>query len=433
MLGLAPGDYIITARFEDGPPTNRFFIVDADAPEVTYSRDLTLWTTPSTSGLDVSATDTAGVARLTVTVTVGGTEVQRVERTGTGTDPNPGILTAPVAAIVVEDGSSARPTLTVEVEDAVGNIETYESTLLVDNAGPVVSISPKSNDWSNTPVLVTVTGSDPDSGIASVCLQRNAGSCEPITLVNGSYSDTITTEGLTTLQVKATDNVGNETTDSTQVRVDTIAPTGTIEPDDDTWRTGTVTAVITADDAGAPSASGIAGVCVQRGDDCDELTADDDGLYRTDVAVPAGTDGETSVTVTITDLAGNPTDVGPVTLKIDNKAPELTLSSNQIGTWTNTPVAVSASADDGTGSGIAELCLANVCDPTNPKTTTVDPGIGNVIERTFIASAADAVGNLATAEPLTVRVDRAVPDRERHPGHRRHQQGARGVHHRSRR
>ena len=108
MLGLAPGDYIITARFEDGPPTNRFFIVDADAPEVTYSRDLTLWTTPSASGLDVSATDTAGVARLTVTVTVGGTEVQRVERTGTGTDPNPGILTAPVAPIVVEAGSARR-------------------------------------------------------------------------------------------------------------------------------------------------------------------------------------------------------------------------------------------------------------------------------------------------------------------------------------
>ena len=409
VLGLAPGDYIITARFEDGPPTNRFFIVDADAPEVSYSRDLTLWTTPSASGFDVSATDASGVARLTVTVTVGGTEVQRVVRTGTATDPNPGILTASIAAVVVENGASARPTLTVEVEDAVGNIETYESTLLVDNAGPVVSISPKSNDWSNTPVLVTVTGSDPDSGIASVCLQRDAGSCEPITLVNGSYSDTILAEGLTALQVKATDNVGNETTDSTQVRVDTVAPTGTIQPDDDTWRTGTVTAVITAEDPGTASASGIAAVCVQRGNDCDELTADADGLYRTDVTVPAGGDGTPSITVTITDVAGNPTDVGPVTLKIDNKAPELTLESDQIGTWTNTPVAVSASADDGTGSGIAELCLANVCDPTNPKTTTVDPGIGNVIERTFIASATDAVGNLATAEPLTVRVDRAVP------------------------
>ena len=76
---------------------------------------------------------------------------------------------------------------------------------------------------------------------------------------------------------------------------------------------------------------------------------------------------------TVTDVAGNSTTVGPVALKIDRKAPALTLSTDQVGAWTNTAVTVTATADDGTGSGIGELCLGDTCDTVNPKTATVDP------------------------------------------------------------
>jgi uncharacterized protein YjbI with pentapeptide repeats len=408
VLGLEPGDYVITARYGDGPATNRFFIVDGDAPDVTYSRDdLSAWTTPAKSGLDVSASDPAGVKSLTATVTgATGTVLQTV--TGSDDDGD-GVFTAKIDPIIVDVGSSAQPTLTVVAEDAVGNKRTLVSTLFVDNKAPVVSISPKSTLWSNEPVVITVTASDTDAGLASVCLARNGGGCIPITLTNGVYTERIITEGLTSLSVTAKDALGNESEpDSAEVRVDTVDPTATITPDGETWRTGTVTAVIDAADPGGTAASGIDSVCLQNGNACTPLTADADGLYRTEVTVSADSDGTPSITVTVTDVARNTNDIGPVTFRIDNKAPVLTLVTDQVGEWTNKAVKVTATASDGTGSGIAELCLDQACSPTNPKTATIDTSDGTVLDRPVSASAIDRVGK-STTDTLTVKIDKSKP------------------------
>ncbi len=405
VLGLAPGDYLISARYGDGPATSRFFIVDGDAPDVTYSRDLSEWTTSPLSGVVVSATDATGVESLTATVTDADGNVLR-NLTGSDADADAdGIVTATILPIVVPDGSSAELTLTVVAEDAVGNTRTIVSTLKVDNEAPVVSISPKSDLWSKTPVLITVTASDANAGLASVCLARNGGTCNPITLTNGAYSETILAEGETSLEVIAKDTLGNESSDETAVKVDTKAPTATITPDGDTWRAGKVTAVIDAVDPGGPAASGIASVCLQNGNACTPLTADADGLYRTEVTVPADTDGTPSISVTLTDVAGNTNDVGPVAFKIDNKAPVLTLVTDQVGEWTNKSVKVTASATDGSGSGIDGICLDGDCDSTNPKNVTID---GNIVDRVVPASAVDLVGNITT-ETVEVRIDKSKP------------------------
>ena len=312
------------------------------------------------------------------------------------------------AALDIVDGSG-QITVTANVADAAGNTGTATSTVSIDNIAPVVSITPKSSSWSTAPVLITVAASDGESGIETVCLQRNAGDCEPITLVNGSYSDTITTEGLTALQVKATDNVGNESTDNATVRVDTIAPNVTITPNDTLWRAGVVQVTLAVSDPGV-GASGVASVCVTTTGGCVELEPGANGAYQDNVTVPAGTDGAPTISATVTDVAGNSKVDGPVTIKVDRKAPGLTLSSNQVGVWTNTSVTVTASATDGTGSGLERLCLDDTCNATSPKTETVNPALGNVSERTFTASATDNVGNTTTASPVTVRVDRAIAD-----------------------
>jgi uncharacterized protein YjbI with pentapeptide repeats len=409
VLGLAPGDYLISARFGDGPATNRFFIVDGEAPDVTYSRDLSKWTTSPASGVVVSASDASGVESLTAAVTdANGTVLRNL--TGSDADGD-GIVTAAILPIVVPDGTSAELTLTVVAEDAVGNTTTppLVSTLRVDNKAPAVSISPKSTLWSNEPVVITVTASDADAGLASVCLTRNDGDCTPITLTNGVYSETVDTAGLTKLEVTAKDTLGNEDSDSTEVKVDAVDPTATITPADDTWRTGTVTAVIEAVDPGGTDASGIDSVCLRNGATCTPLTADpDDGRYRTDVTVPADADGTPSITVTVTDVAGNTADVGPVTFRIDNKAPVLTLVTDQVGEWTNNAVKITATATDGSGSGIDGVCLDGTCDPTNPKTITFDPVDGTVLDRTVSGSAVDRVGKITT-DTRTVRIDKSKP------------------------
>ena len=208
--------------------------------------------------------------------------------------------------------------------------------------------------------------------------------------------------------MKATDNVGNESTDSATVRVDTIAPNVTITPNDTLWRAGVVQVTVAVSDPGV-GASGVASVCVTTTGGCVELEPGANGEYATTLTVPSGTDGAPTISATVTDVAGNSKVVGPVAIKIDRKAPVLTFGSNQVGAWTNTAVTVTASATDGTGSGLERLCLDDTCNATSPKTETVNPALGSVSERTFTASATDNVGNTTTASPVTVRVDRAIP------------------------
>ncbi len=317
VLGLAPGDYVITARFGDGPATNRFFTVDGSAPDVTYSRDLSLWTDPTRSGLEVSATDPAGVARLTATVTVTEAGIETVLSETEGIDDE-GVITALIPPIELDEGASARPTLTVTVEDSLGNTETLTSTLLVDNAKPIVTISPKSDLWSNDAVVVTVTASDADAGSGEVIL-CNGSACTPIVLTDGVYSETIATDGVTSLTVTATDIVGNEAGDSTDVLVDTVAPTGTIDfttaPTGSAGTPGPSPRGITTSDAGGANSSRIASVCVEGKATCEELNAD--GIYTVDVTEPQG---EKAITVTITDTAGNTTTVTSDTIKVDTLA-----------------------------------------------------------------------------------------------------------------
>jgi len=409
VLTVAPGNYLIAARFgETGPLTTRFFVVDGDAPELSYSRDTSIWTNPAGSGLTVSATDGTGVgvARLLVDVQVDGSTPQNVIGSD---DDGDGVFTATIEPTEVGEGSSARPTVRVTTTDLLDNTTPAEFDLRIDNSDPTVTITPETTDWSNGPVDVTVSAADTDSGLASVCLARNGGPCEPIELESdGTSTVTVGTEGLTTLAVTATDAVGNTTPRSTQVRIDSGAPTVTITPNDTTWRTGTVDVTLTVADPG-DGPSGIASVCVTTIDECVPLPPNGSGGYGTTLTVPAGTDGTPMINATATDVAGNATTAGPVTVKIDNKAPGLTLGSDQVGTWSKVPVTVTATANDGTGSGIRELCLADTCDATTPKTVVVDPGAGNVAEPTFTATATDSVGNTATGGPIAVKVDRALP------------------------
>jgi len=590
VLSLAPGDYLITARFGDGPPTTRFFVIDASGPVLSYSRDTAIWTNPTGSGLVVSANDGsgAGVRDLAVRVTAADAVLQNV--TGSDTDGD-GVFTAAITPIVVGPGNSARPTVAVTSSDKLDNKTTTTFPLLVDHKGPTVTIEPKSDAWSSTQVDITVTAADTDSGIASVCLTRNAGPCEPIelsggrytetidtqglttigvtatdvvgnetiaepvsvridrtkptvsvtrnatpstrgpvtftvtaadegsglatvcvaingggcgavaltngsfttaeldipagtgtitvradvadaagntntasasatvdniaplvsispkttswstspvgitvtasdaesglasvclrrngstvcgpiALTNGVYTETIPTQGLTSLEVTAADNVGNTKSDSTLVRVDTTAPTVAIRPNDSTWSAGTVEVTLDVADPGGGAASGIASVCVTTTGACVPLNPNSSGGYTTTLTVPTGTAGAPTISATARDVAGNSTTAGPVTVKIDNQAPGLTLGSDQVGTWTNAPVTVTATTDDGTGSGIGVLCLADTCDSTTPKTVVVDPGPGKAIQRTFTATATDMVGNRAAAGPIAVKVDRIAP------------------------
>jgi hypothetical protein len=82
--------------------------------------------------------------------------------------------------------------------------------------------------------------------------------------------------------------------------------------------------------------------------------------------------------------------------------------SDQVGEWTNKAVKVTATASDGTGSGIDGVCLDGDCDSTNPKSVTIDTSDGTVLDRTVPASAIDLVGNFTT-DTIPVRIDKSKP------------------------
>ncbi|MDE6244554.1 MAG: hypothetical protein K2M50_02735 [Treponemataceae bacterium] len=156
-------------------------------------------------------------------------------------------LSIPVKADDYKSGTTY--SLYITCKDGAGNISlpannpSGKITVVPDGVAPTIeglNADPNGLTNTNETVKITATIKDDLSGIKSVELYENnrkipinptnptpSDNVYTFTITNGTYEN-LYTSGVHTLEVRATDNAGNETSKTVSVSVDTDAPTVTI-------------------------------------------------------------------------------------------------------------------------------------------------------------------------------------------------------------
>ncbi|HEY5422050.1 MAG TPA: hypothetical protein VIK05_01185, partial [Ilumatobacteraceae bacterium] len=299
-----------------------------------------------------------------------------------------------VVVPITTDGIS---TITYSATDAAGNTSADSTiTVRVDTVAPTISASVTSgslgnNGWYTTSPTVTISASDATSGVASIDWSTappasttvpNSGNVNPFTT-----TVPITADGTTTVTYSATDLAGNRAADATiTVKVDRTAPTFNCTADLTRWYGANQTATCTASDP----VSGLA----------------TPASFTLSTAVAAGTETASALTNTaqLCDLAGNCTTAGPLTFKIDLKAPAVNCTPPSTSPWYAANVSVPCTAAD-SGSGLATTSPASFT-----LATSVAANIADAAASTSSRVITDVAGNSVTAGPFgPYKVDRVVP------------------------
>jgi len=387
-----PGQHTVTAWAVDtlgnssnATPVSATFTIDTAAPVVTATANpaaVGAWYPPT--AVTLSATDIgSGVANIFYTIDGGAVTT----------------YTAPIPFDTT--GSSA---LVYWAVDNVGNESTHDPlTIAVDATAPTASIALASADTSGTfrssPVSVTLSANDADSGVADIFYTLDGGATLTYT---GAFP--VTGDGSHTVVYWATDVVGNETTPhlSETFVIDATAPTASISlasaQTSGIWRSNPVTVTLSAGDTG----SGVASI---------SYSIDGGPTQIYSAPFPVSGDGPHTVSYWATDYFGN----GDVTnalsqaFNIDAAAPIVApvsfSAATNIGDWYSSPLTVTMSASDA-ASGLGQITYTINGGPTQvytvPFTITADGAY------TIVYTATDAFGNTAPTQSATVFVGTIV-------------------------
>ncbi|MCZ8513243.1 Ig-like domain-containing protein [Paenibacillus filicis] len=257
--------------------------------------------------------------------------------------------TAPVT--MSTDGTYS---IAVKTVDNAGNTEQKSFNVKLDKTAPSLTMDWKTADgqpytlgsWTNQPVTLTVASSDAGSGVASTVYSVDGGS----TWVNYTNPVNLSATGQYDVQVKATDQAGNVSSQSGTVKIDQIKPTLTITATsgsanytEGTWASKDVVVSAAVNDTGG---SGLASTKYSL----------DGGNTWTDYTAPVtmSIEGTYSVTVKTVDNAGN-IEQKSFSVKLDKTAPVLgaSVKANGVnyvdGTWSKNPVKLTLNASDAPG------------------------------------------------------------------------------------
>lgn len=269
------------------------------------------------------------------------------------------------------------------VEDKVNNSATAGPIggNKIDKKAPVVSCGAADGDWHADDVSISCIASDAGSGL------KNTGDASfhlSTTVPAGTENPNASTGSRAVL-----DNVNHTTTAGpiTGNKIDKKAPVVACGAADGNWHATDVSINCTATDGG----SGL---------------VDADGAFSLITNVPANTETDNASTNSqnVLDKVGNSTTAGPVGgNKVDKKAPAVACGTAD-GIWHASDVSIACTATDG-GSGLATLADAGFSLLTS---VTAETETANAA--TSSRNVPDAVGNTATAGPITGnKVDKKGP------------------------
>ena len=279
--------------------------------------------------------------------------------------------------------------------------QTPTPTPTPDVVAPVVTVSfpvpTGTNGWFNTsPVIGSVQATDSAKVTAIDCTDL-AGGLQPGPLTNGgtnaaTRSLTVSGEGIHSISCTATDGASNTgagpgSTNSIEIKIDTVKPTISADPTSDPnaagWYNHDVTVHFTCADGG----SGIAS-----------------GACPADQVLSAEGIAASSTAQTVTDQAGNASDASNVvTVKIDKTLPTISAAAtappNGANGWYTQDVTIHFTCSDAL-SGIP----ADACPPDEILNTE-----GSAAASTS-HTVTDAAGNVSVPSNIvTVQIDKTPP------------------------
>jgi len=290
------------------------------------------------------------------------------------------------------DFSLSEGTHTVEarVADHAGHLSTSSISTRIDSLAPFLDVTSMgllgTNNWHIAPANFSASASDPSSGLAGVEYRLDAGSWQSGTQVD------INSDGVHTLDFRASDLAGNTTVNSISVKLDQLPPTVNlvIPPADgqNGWHVSDVTVSVNATDA----TSGLVAAGVSQ-----------DGLVWLPTLLLM--DGRQTVQGQATDNAGN---VGLVSasINIDSTPPTISVDLPSVdgqNGWYITLPQVSVSALDATSGVVSSEVRLDGGEWQDINTLAIPDG-----NHTLEVRASDQAGN-QTSETYTVNVDSLTP------------------------
>jgi putative lipoic acid-binding regulatory protein len=390
---------------------------------------------PDTTPPTVSVTAPANGATVSGTVTVSANAADNVgvvgvQFFGDGMSLGAEDTSAPYSISVDTTASSNGPhTLTAVARDAAGNRTTSAPVTVTinntvpDTTPPTVNITSPANGATLSGTITIAANASDNVGVAGVQFRldgANLGAEDTASPYSFSWNTGGAANGSHTLTAVARDAAGNQTT-STAVTVtvsngpppDTTPPTVNINsPANGATVSGTVTITANASD-------NVGVVGVQFFGDGMSLGAEDTSApYSISVDTTASSNGQHTLTAVARDAAGNQTTSTPVTVTVNNAAPDTTaptvgISSPANGQTVSGTIAVSANASDNVGVVGVQFRLdgANFGaeDTTPPYSISVDTTTSSNGPHTLTAVARDAAGNQTTSAAVSVTVSNAGP------------------------
>jgi len=336
------------------------------------------WTgapTPYSVPASVSVGSNVPVGNYTYTLSTSAGTTQVTNPSGAGGKLADSTATTITVHVVAPDDSTAPTNASIDIDDGA---------TWTNNAGGNVSVDLSATDNVG---VVSYKLAETQSGLGSATAQ----SVSPTTnfsLSNVSFTLTGSEASSKAVWLRVTDAQGNFTDASDTIGWDKTAPGYSCPTADSDWHATNQTFNCTASDGGSG------------------LTPASDSSFSLSTTVAAGSEDNNASTgtKTLTDVAGNTVTAPAITgVKVDRKAPSFSCPTAD-SDWHATNQTFNCTASDG-GSG-----LTPTGDSSFSLSTTVAAGNETSNAATGTKGLSDAVGNTATAGPITgVKVDRKAP------------------------
>ena len=302
-----------------------------------------------------------------------------------------------------QDGTPA--TLTATATDAAGNTTTQTRTITVDRTAPTVQItSPtQGQKFTQNPITIAVSGTD-NVAVERIDVLNGTTKIGTVTGAQGTVT-WAAPNGNQTLTARAYDRAGNSTDTTVTFTValttsDTTPPTGNVTAPAGDIK-GQVALTVTAFDTTTvtDAASGVATVSLYiDGLLSGTQTTGVDRTYTFATDTTKLSEGNHAVKAVITDNAGNTFTTPPVTVRVNNAAPTVTISNPANGALlgSTSDANVKAVTNDATPEDVANIKLEYSVDggPFSATLPTLPKQDGT---HTITVRATDTAGNTGTA------------------------------------